>query len=59
MIQQDDNFKREMMLHIIKNAMVLNGGNHRVPADITLSAVHEIECALQYECKSTHGLTDE
>ena len=26
---------------------------------ITLSAVHELECALIYECKSTHGLTDE
>jgi hypothetical protein len=21
--------------------------------------VHELECALLYECKSTHGLTDE
>jgi hypothetical protein len=44
MFQQDDNFKREMMLRVIKNAMVLNGEKHRVPADITLSAVHEIEC---------------
>lgn len=26
---------------------------------ITLFAVHELECALIYECKSTHGLTDE
>ncbi len=30
----------------------------KVPACITLSVVHELECALKYECKSTHGLTD-
>ncbi len=39
--------------------MVINGEKHGVPADIILSAVHELECALVYECKSTHGLTDE
>ena len=39
--------------------MVINGEKHGVPADITLSAVHELECALVYECNSTHGLTDE
>lgn len=59
MIQQDDDFKQEMMVQVIKNAMVLNGEKHRVPADITLSPVHELECALIYECKSTHGLTEE
>ena len=39
--------------------MVLNWEKNRAPADIALSDVYKIECALIYECKSTHSLTDE
>jgi hypothetical protein len=59
MIEHDDNTKREMMLQVLRKTIVLNGEKIKVPAFVTLSAVHELECALIYECKSTHGLTDE
>ena len=59
MIEQDDNIKREIMLQVLRKSIVLNGEKFKVPACITLSAVHELECALIYECKSTHGLIDE
>jgi hypothetical protein len=41
------------------STIVLNGEMLKTPACITLSAVHELECVLIYECKSTHGVTDE
>jgi hypothetical protein len=59
MIEQYDNIKREMMLQVLRKTIVLNGEKLKVPAYITLSAVHELECVLIYECKSTHGLTDQ
>ena len=59
MIEEDDNIKREMMLQVIRKTIVLNGEKLKVPACITHSAVHELECVLIYECKSTHGVTDE
>jgi hypothetical protein len=59
MIEQDDNIKREMMLQVLRKSIVLNGEKFKVPAYVSLSAVHELECVLIYECKSTHGLTDE
>ena len=59
MIEQDDDIKREMMLQVLRKSIVLNGEKLKVSACVTLSAVHELECALIYECKSTHGLTDE
>jgi len=59
MIEEDDNIKREMMLQVIRKTIVLNGEKLKVPACITLSVVHELECVLIYECKSTHGVTDE
>jgi hypothetical protein len=59
MIEQDDNIKTEMMLQVLRKTTVLNTEKLKVPACITLSAVHELECTLIYECKSTHGLIDE
>jgi hypothetical protein len=59
MIEQNDNIKREMMLQVLRKTIVMNGEMLKAPACITLSAVHELECALIYKCKSTHGLTDE
>jgi hypothetical protein len=41
---------REMMLQFRRKAQSF--------IQRTLSAVNELECALIYECKSTHGLTD-
>jgi len=58
MIDQDDNIKREMMLHVLRKSIILKGEKLKVPASVTLSVVHELECALIYECKSTHGLTE-
>ena len=58
MIEQDDNIKREMMLQILMNTIVLNVEKLKVSTCVTLYAVHELECALIYECKSTHGLTN-
>jgi len=59
MIEDDDNIKREMMLQVLRKTLVSNGEKLKIPAYVTVSAVHELECALIYECKSTHGLTDE
>ena len=59
MIEQDDNIKREMMLQILVNTIVLNVEKLKVSTCVTLYAVHELECALIYECQSMHGLTDE
>ena len=38
------------MLQALRKTIVLNGEKLKVPACITLSAVHELECALIYEC---------
>ena len=58
MIEQDDNIKREMMLQVLWKSIVLNGKKLNILACVTFSAVHELECALIYELKFTHGLTD-
>ncbi len=47
------------MLQVLRKTIVLNGEKLKVAAFITLSAVHKLECAMIYECESTHGLTDE
>jgi|GEM_PF-1515194 len=59
MLEEDDNIKREIMLQVLRNTIILNGEKLKIPACITPTAVHELECVLIYECKSTHGLTDE
>jgi hypothetical protein len=59
MIEQNDNIKREMMFQVLRKTIVMNGEKLKAPACVTLSAVHELKCAPIYECKSTHGLTDE
>jgi hypothetical protein len=46
-----------MMLQVLRKAIVLNGEKLSVPACDALSVVQKLECALTYECKSTHGLT--
>jgi hypothetical protein len=47
-----------MMLQVLRKSIVLNGEKLKVSDSVRLSTVHELECALIYECKSTHGLTD-
>mgnify|MGYP007135459716 CR=1 FL=1 len=48
MIEEDDNIKREMMLQVLRKTIVLNGEKLKVSACVTLSAVHELQCALIY-----------